>query len=150
MAQARKENEKFPPYLVKCELREDLREEAEEQGLVAYWRSRTLLVQIYDRGTDVFRLSVSRAEAGSGGRWKDGISWDQLQAVKREVGYGHLEGFEAYPADQNIVNVANIRHIWIFKNQELPFSLNDRRSVKSPEERIPMPLPIWIDDAPLR
>lgn len=43
----------------------------------------------------------------------DGLTWDELQAIKRDVGFGDWHGLEIYPPDQQVVNVANIRHIWI-------------------------------------
>lgn len=45
--------------------------------------------------------------------WADGLTWDELQAIKRDVGFGDWYGFEIYPPDQQVVNAANIRHLWI-------------------------------------
>lgn len=80
-------------------------------GMVAAWRSRRFCVQVFDIGGGAFRLSICRAELNSQGDWKDGISWDELQRLKREAGFGDREAIEIYPADADVVNVANMRHL---------------------------------------
>lgn len=77
------------------------------------WRSRHWLVQEFSAPAPaVVRLSVNRTTV-TDGRWEDGISWDELQAIKREIGYGAQQAVEIYPADRDVVNVANMRHLWI-------------------------------------
>jgi len=82
-------------------------------------RSRFFAVQIFqerDRsGNPVIRLSVNRTEMGDDDRWKDGISWDELQKIKRECGLGHCYAIEVFPADRDIINVANMRHLWVLE-----------------------------------
>lgn len=76
-------------------------------------RSRNFLVQIFHAPAPaVVRLSVCRTSI-AGDRWKDGITWDELQQIKHECGYGEWDAVEVYPADENVVNVANMRHLWI-------------------------------------
>lgn len=76
-------------------------------------RSRNFLVQIFHAPAPaVVRLSVCRTSI-AGDRWKDGITWDELQQIKHECGYGDWDAVEVYPADENVVNVANMRHLWI-------------------------------------
>ena len=88
----------------------------------AVWRSRFFLVQSFDEGNGINRLSVARAEIDTAtGRWKEGITWDELQGIKRQVGLGEYMGVEIYPADCNEVNVANMRHLWVLRDS-LPFS----------------------------
>ena len=53
------------------------------------------------------------------GRWKDDITWDELQEIKRQAGYGNQMAVEIYPDDLDIVNVANMRHLWIL-DEPLP------------------------------
>ena len=50
---------------------------------------------------------------GSTGEWGDNIPWRELQRIKREVGYGDRDAVEIFPADRDVVNVANMRHLWI-------------------------------------
>jgi hypothetical protein len=81
------------------------------------WVSRDYQVQLYDEDMTGFphllRMSVVRAKLGKNGHWKDGITWDELQAIKSEIGYGDKYAIEIYPADRDLVRVANVRHIWI-------------------------------------
>jgi hypothetical protein len=85
------------------------------------WRSRDYLVQEYAEPLPaIVRLSILRTQM-SGDRWKDGISWDELQRLKNEVGYADHDAVEIYPAARDVVNVANIRHLWVM-DQPLPFT----------------------------
>lgn len=76
-------------------------------------RSRSFLVQIFDEPSGVPRMTVNRAELARGGAWRQDISWDDLQRLKREAGYGDRWAVECYPADAAVVNVANMRHLWL-------------------------------------
>jgi hypothetical protein len=67
------------------------------------------------------RLSVNIA-ARSGERWAEGITWEQLQQIKRQVGYGEFDAVEVYPDDDDVVNVSNMRHLWILEPGSLPFA----------------------------
>lgn len=76
-------------------------------------RSRHWLVQEFEATAPALvRLSVNRT-AVSGTRWVEGISWDELQALKNECGYLLHDAVEIYPAAGDVVNVANIRHLWV-------------------------------------
>lgn len=81
------------------------------------WRSSKYLVQQFDAANPVFpmliRLSINRTRMGANGHWEDGLTWDELQAIKTEIGYGDWYGLEVYPPDSQVVNVANIRHLWL-------------------------------------
>jgi hypothetical protein len=91
---------------------------------IALWRSRHYLVQKYEASSpaaDVvaLRLSVNRVTMGADGRWVDGLSWEELMRCKRECGYGEWYAVEVYPRDRDIVNDANMRHLWLF-SEPLP------------------------------
>lgn len=86
----------------------------------AVMRSKTFLAQIYI-GEEWVRLSFSRNAIGRDGHWIDGITWDELQRLKREAGYGAFDAVEAYPRDRDVVNVANMRHLWVPLKATLPF-----------------------------
>lgn len=76
------------------------------------WRSRRFLAVAYaDHVTT--RLSVNRTQLADGGRWVDGITWDELMQVKRECGFAERWAVEVYPPDHQVVDVANIRHLWM-------------------------------------
>jgi hypothetical protein len=82
-------------------------------NLKAVWRSRHFLVQAFYEPFGVIRLSVNRSELGSNGRWLENITWEELQTLKRQAGYGEFYAIEVYPKDKDVVNVANMRHLWI-------------------------------------
>jgi hypothetical protein len=83
----------------------------------ALWRSRHYLVTQFAvpalRGVEARRLTVNRTALGSDGHWEQDIPWDDLQRCKRETGHGDWYGFEIYPRDRDLVNVANMRHLWL-------------------------------------
>lgn len=89
---------------------------------IAVWRSRDYLVQVFDAPGGVLRMSVCRTTwDGRGGRWRDGITWDELQRLKAEVGYGDCWAVEIYPPDDEVVNAANLRHLWLLAERP-PFA----------------------------
>jgi len=83
----------------------------------AVWRSRNYLVQLYvcknDDYPGLLRLSISRCKVRPDGRFEDGLTWDELYAIKAEVGYGNWYGIEVYPLPEDLQNVQNIRHLWL-------------------------------------
>lgn len=58
------------------------------------------------------RISVGRT-AHTRLRWKDGISWDDLQRMKNEAGFRDHDAVEVYPRESDRINVANLRHLWV-------------------------------------
>ena len=85
---------------------------------IAVWRSRFFLVQEFDERDDIMghkvkRLTVSRTELGGDGRWVAEITWDELQRIKQECGFGNHYAIEVFPRDRDVVNVANMRHLWV-------------------------------------
>lgn len=89
--------------------------EQRTRGPQRVWRSRDFLVQEYAETDPVLvRLSVLRTTIDpKAGRWADGITWDVLQRLKREAGYGDADAVEVFPRDSDVVNVANMRHLWV-------------------------------------
>lgn len=84
-----------------------------EGGQLAVWRSRKFLVQAYTGGAGTVRLSVNRTKRGIDGRWLDGITWDELQTIKSKVGYADCWAVEVFPPADRVVDVANMRHLWL-------------------------------------
>lgn len=83
------------------------------QKLIKVWRNRKYLVQLYRNG-GWLRLSINRAEYDpEGDCWLAGISWDDLMRIKAGVGFGDQDAIEIYPADDDIVNVTNMRHLFL-------------------------------------
>ena len=81
---------------------------------IEVWLSRKYLVQVFDEGNSVLRASVCRTVVTTSLEWADRLTWDELQSIKRQIGRGDLYAVEVYPRDRDIVNVANMRHLWIF------------------------------------
>jgi hypothetical protein len=50
---------------------------------------------------------------------RDGIPWDELQRLKSACGFGDYDGVELYPRDADVINTANIRHLYIFQERLL-------------------------------
>lgn len=87
-----------------------------QQGVdvVGVWRSRDFLAQlVVEQKSKAMRLSIQRTMINEKGGWVEGIAWEEMQRIKSEIGMGHLVGVEVYPRDVDIVNVANMRHIFI-------------------------------------
>lgn len=76
---------------------------------VALWRSRFWVVQLFalepSAGADL-RMSVRRANGS------DGITWDDLFQLKAAIGLGLRTAVEVYPSVLDVVDVANMRHLW--------------------------------------
>lgn len=84
--------------------------------LIEAWRSSRYMVQVYQVTENIERLSICHLDFNDDfTRWKDGISWDKIQRLKRECGRGDFEACEMYPIDSDIVDVANMRHLWIMR-----------------------------------
>jgi len=114
VAYAAKEAEKRPAQLT--EIRRDLWPMSQTKQ-THVWHSRKFLVQMFDetpfQGIDTRRISVSRVTLKNDGRWDEHIEWEELMQVKREIGFGHWYALEIFPRDVDIVNVANMRHLWM-------------------------------------
>jgi len=80
------------------------------------WRSRRFAAVLYDEGIrKPNRLSIHRAAFGDDGRFVGGITWDELMQVKRECGFDKGDALELFPADRTVIDVANMRHLWILQ-----------------------------------
>lgn len=87
---------------------------ASEPGApVRVWGSRDFLVALYsDEGRD--RLTINRTTMDrTTGRWVDGITWDEIQDLKRQAGFGDRWAVEVYPPESEVVDAANMRHLWL-------------------------------------
>ena len=81
------------------------------------WRSSRYLVLIYlTDDPNVQRVGVLRSDGiGKDGDWLDGITWDDLQAVKAAIGRQESFAIEVFPPQSEVVNTANIRWLWVFR-----------------------------------
>lgn len=86
----------------------------EQTNRVAVWIGRTYLVQVFDDGHGgILRLSINKTIPQPNGDWVDGIGWEELQAIKDGCGYADYDAVEIYPRQIDVVNVANMRHLWV-------------------------------------
>lgn len=75
-------------------------------------RSRHFLVQIHSEG-EHYRMTVNRTQIDETGRWQAGITWDELMKLKEEAGYGVYWAVEIYPPQDQVIDVSNMRHLWL-------------------------------------
>ncbi len=86
----------------------------EQSERLHVWRSRTFLVQLFRETSGYQRLSVNRTEWDERtARWREGIGWDDLQRLKAEAGFSGHWAVEVFPARAAVVNVANMRHLFL-------------------------------------
>jgi hypothetical protein len=80
--------------------------------LVALWRSQTrmVLVRKYDHPTVTARICVMAL--GCRAR-NNPLGWDELQRIKRHVGFGDHFAVEAFPEDEHVSDGAPVRHLWV-------------------------------------
>lgn len=84
-----------------------------KQTAIEVWRSCHFLVVIYrEHDSGFLRMTVNRCQLKGGG-WADEITWNVLQEIKRDVGRGEQWAVECFPPDSEVVNVANMRHLWL-------------------------------------
>jgi len=85
------------------------------------YRSNKYLVQVFEEPNEMIRLSISKTAIDvNSRRWIQGISWDTLQWIKQQIGYGDFDAVEVFPKNNDIVDVANIRHLWVFLKDNHP------------------------------
>lgn len=84
------------------------------------WRSRCFLIQLYRVPLKEFpayaRLSVQRVEAAAFRADRDkapAISWEELEALKNNLGFSDRMALELFPPGNQVVNVAPMRHLWL-------------------------------------
>lgn len=84
-------------------------------SIIEVWRSRKYLVVLYQEPC-CLRMTINRAELGAGG-WKADLTWDEIQMIKDEIGRGKQWAVECYPPESEVVNVANMRHLWLLDQE---------------------------------
>ncbi len=90
------------------------------KGLFEVWRNQDYLIQLFHEERCVDRMSVCTTHIDTSQLdWTEGISWNDLQHMKQAIGRGSQSAVEIYPPEDCIVNVANMRHLWLLP--EPPF-----------------------------
>ncbi|WP_218017614.1 DUF7694 domain-containing protein [Sphingomonas pituitosa] len=114
LRQLKRDNMRHPAALVAVPWQEWPSAGIDEARRLKVYRSREFLVQVYEEPGGILRLSVNRTTwCERSNSWRENISWDDLQRLKREAGYADRWAVEIYPADRAVVNVANMRHLWL-------------------------------------
>lgn len=111
-----KENRNWPLHLVDVPV-SDWPQEHGQYTRSRVLRSRHWLVQQDTSPSGFIRLAINRTTLGKDGMWEAGITWDELMAVKREAGFAESWAVEVCPPDNAIVNVSNIRWLWILPSK---------------------------------
>ncbi len=89
------------------------------------WQSKDYLAVLYRQRIDgQVRLTVNSTRR-NGKSWRDGITWDELQRIKQET-LGDVWCVEVYPPEPEVVNVSNMRHLWV---------LDEAPKTRFPKER---------------
>ena len=92
------------------------------------FKSDRFLVQVR-KHKDCVRLAINKVKYDIElGKivWKDGITWDELQEIKDQCGFKDKWLCEYYPPKDKVVNIANIRHLWVL-DKEPENTLDDGR-----------------------
>jgi hypothetical protein len=76
-------------------------------------RNSDFLAQIFASVNGGQRISICRCAITRDGDWRADISWEELMAVKSQCGFSDHWAVEVFPPDNEVVNVANMRHLWI-------------------------------------
>lgn len=98
-----------------------------KQEPIFVYLSAQFLVQIFMEKNGVIRISINSTKR-KGKNWKDGLTFDELQAIKSAVGYGDSLAVEVYPEDSDLVNDANMRHLWVLPERP-PFAWRRRKLI---------------------
>jgi len=80
---------------------------------VTMWRSRDYLILAYEDESEYKRLSMCRTDIDEKGQWRQDLSWETIQMLKDASGHADHDAVEIFPRMDDIVNVANMRHLWI-------------------------------------
>lgn len=101
------------------------------RGCIAALRNRWFLVQVFVEPSGYTRLSVNRTSlTGDARRWADGITWDELMVAKAAAGYAARWCVEAYPPDDAVIDIANIRHLFVL-DEAPPWAWKTAQSTRS-------------------
>jgi hypothetical protein len=95
---------------------------------LAVFRSRDFLIQVFEaQAPALVRLSINRTQVDERTqRWSENITWDELQWIKNVLGYHDRDAVEVFPPTMDVVDVANMRHLWVLSE---PLAFAWRRTV---------------------
>jgi len=77
------------------------------RGLLAAWSNNHVAAQLFRvRGIEAFRLSIRRFDEVP-------LTWDEVQDAKNKTIGADAMAIEIYPPADELVDVANMRHLWM-------------------------------------
>ena len=114
IAEWQRANDHFPARLVPVE-KDQWPATAPFGGVaIGAYRSRDFVVVVWAEPSGFTRLSVNRTDWDEKeGRFRGDISWDDLQRLKSEAGFGDATAVEIYPPEDHVMNTANLRHLFL-------------------------------------
>ncbi len=92
----------------------------QDLGPFEVWRSQAFRAQLFREPGGWERVTVNRNAGPNSHCFPDGISWDELQQIKAQIGRGERWAAELYPPEDEVVNIANMRHLWLL-DERPPF-----------------------------
>jgi len=107
--------------------REDLfaRQRERVGDLLSVWKNNLYIVQIYRRALGVRSFALHLAIRRIDERPIEG--WDDLQRIKDELAGPERVAVEMYPARSELMDQANMRHLFVLPDGEpAPFSIRGR------------------------
>lgn len=109
----------FPDHLVSATHLFDDHETTAEK-LAEVWASNKFVVLVFEYKTSTNfsgRLHIHRAEMDIvQKRWVGDISWDELQEIKMQCGFGERKAVEFFPKQSELKDTNNVRHLFITKD----------------------------------
>lgn len=106
----------YPDELTKVSENDpDIPYSSHPEDITAIYRNKkfTVIVWKQNRYCKYCKFTVSRNEWSSKERrYLDNITWDEIMEIKRAIGLGETQCWEYFPKDSEVVNEANLRHIF--------------------------------------
>ncbi len=95
--------------------------------LLTVWKNNLYSVQVYRRAygsaEEALHLAVRRHDESAV------QGWDDLQRIKNELAGGHRVAIEIYPDEAELMNQANMRHLFVLPDgAPAPFTIRGRWS----------------------
>jgi hypothetical protein len=87
----------------------------------AVFQSEDFTVQCFNVDENVIRLAINRNPVAQMSlSYPDGIDREELKAIIKALGFGDRYGVEIYPPKRSILNVMNVRHLWLLPKSPIP------------------------------
>lgn len=78
------------------------------RGMSRIWKNNLYVVQVFPKPNGITLLMVRRNDAAPIRSWSD------MQRIKNELMGDHRVAVEIYPAESDVVDQANMYHLWVY------------------------------------